>query len=90
MAAVDDDPVDPGGDAALVPERPARPVDLKENVLGDVFGVLGVVEQARAEAEDPALIELDEGLESPEVLGGDPAEQRAFVQRFRGRDLVAP
>jgi len=55
-----------------MPECPGRSVDLKEDILGDVLGILRVAEQAGAEAEDSVLIAIDEGLESSEVFGRDP------------------
>ena len=47
-APVDRDPIDPGGDEAIMPECRGRSVDLKEDVLGDILGILRVAEQAGA------------------------------------------
>lgn len=82
--------IDPGGDAAIVPERPGRPEDLKKDVLGNIFGILRVAEEAGTESEDPALILIDEGLESPKVLGGDPPEQFSVLCQIRRLDFDAP
>lgn len=89
-AAVDGDPVNPGGDAAIVPEGPGRLIHLKKNVLGDVLDILRVAEQAGAQAEDSALKSIDENLESAEVFGRGPPQQFPVVHRFRSLDFGTP
>ena len=78
--AVDGDPIDPGGDAAIPPECSGCFKDLEKNVLGDVLGVLRVTQQAGAQAEDPALKATDKSFERSEVFGRDPPQQFLIVQ----------
>jgi hypothetical protein len=73
-----------------VSEHSAGPVDLEKDILGNIFGILRVADKAGAEPEDPALIAIDEGLERPKVLGGDPPEQVSVLHQIRGLDFDAP
>jgi hypothetical protein len=63
---------------------------LEKNVLGDILGILGVAEQARAQADDSALKAIDEDLECAEVFGRDTPQQLLIFHRFRDLDYGPP
>jgi len=89
-AAVDGDPINPGGDAAIVPEGPGRFIHLEKNVLGDVLGILRVAEQAGAKAENSVLKAIDENLEGAKVFGRDSPQQFPIIDRFRNLNRGTP
>ncbi len=74
-AAVAGDPVEPRPqvDLALVGEH--RPVGVDEDLLQDVLGVLGGAEHLAAEAEQPALVAVDDRLEGAGVAAAGHRDQ---------------
>jgi hypothetical protein len=71
QAAIDRDPVNPGRDTALVPEFSGRPVNLEENLLSHILGVLAIVKEIEACVQDQSLKTIDEPGESQVVFFGD-------------------
>jgi hypothetical protein len=88
--AVDGDPINPGEDAAIVPECSGRFIHLKKNVLGDVLGILGVVEQTRTQSQDFVLKAIDENFKSAEVFRRGSPQQFSVAHRFRNLDFDTP
>ncbi len=76
-AAVAGDPVEPRAqvDLALVGEH--RPVGVDEDLLQHVFGVLGGAQHLAAEAEQPALVAVDDRLEGARVAAARHRDQAA-------------
>ena len=74
-AAVAGDPVEPGAqvDLALVGEH--RPVGVDEDLLQHVLGVLGGAQHLAAEAEQAALVAVDDRLEGAGVAAARHRDQ---------------
>jgi hypothetical protein len=89
-AAVEDDPIDPSGNEAIVPEFSRRLINLKEYLLGDIFGILRVIEQTEAEVQDFVLKAIDEYFEGSVVLFCDSPQQFPVVYRLRNLDFGTP
>ena len=84
-AAVAGDPVEPRAqvDLALVGEH--RSVGVDEDLLQDVFGVLGGAEHLPAEAEQAALVAVDDRLEGAGVAGAGHRDQVLVALQFEQR-----
>src|SRR4030042_6080536 len=89
-AAVNGDPINPGGDEAIVTEFSGRSINLEKNVLSDIFGILAVVEQTGTQAKDFVLKTIDEHFEGPEVFFCDSPQQFPVVYRLRNLDFGPP
>ncbi len=81
-AAVAGDPVEPGAevDLALVGEH--RPVGVDEDLLQDVFGVLRRAQHLAAEAEQAALVAVDDRLEGAGVAAPRHRDQLLVALQF--------
>ena len=84
-AAVAGDPVEPGPqvDLALVGEH--RPVGVDEDLLQDVLGVLGGAEHLAAEAEQAALVAVDDRLEGAGVAAARHRDQLLVALQLEQR-----
>jgi hypothetical protein len=84
-AAVAGDPVEPRPqvDLALVAEH--RAVGVDEDLLQDVLGVLGRAEHLPAEAEKPALVAVDDGLECAGVAAAHHRDQASVPLQLEQR-----
>ena len=84
-AAVAGDPVEPRAqvDLALVGQH--RPVGVDEDLLQDVFGVLGGAEHLAAEAEQAALVAVDDRLEGAGVAGAGHRDQVLVALKLEQR-----
>ena len=84
-AAVAGDPVEPRAqvDLALVGEH--RPVGVDEDLLQDVLGVLGGAEHLAAEAEQAALVAVDDRLEGAGVAGAGHRDQMFIALKLEQR-----
>ena len=74
-AGVHDDPVDPGGELRVLTEAVQRAIDLDEDFLGDVLGVVVVARELVGDAIHHGPMPLDERLK-----GGRVAARRAGNQ----------
>ena len=74
-AGVHGDPVEPGGELGVLPEPVERAVDLDEDFLGDVLGIVVVAGELVGDAIHHRPMPLDERLK-----GGRVAARRARDQ----------
>ena len=75
------DPVKPGGNRRLPPERLELPETPEKNLLGQIQGVLGISQKAESEVIDPVLVEEDQLIEGLDVPLPAPLDQ--FFLLFR-------
>ena len=73
-----------------MPEFSRRLINLKEYLLGDIFGILRVIEQTEAEVQDFVLKAIDEYFEGSVVLFCDSPQQFPVVYRLRNLDFDTP
>jgi hypothetical protein len=59
-ADIGHDAVEPGGEAAIEPERMQVPVDPQEGLLVDIAGLLRRTEEVNGDAEDILVIRVDQ------------------------------
>src|SRR5713226_4285561 len=79
-AAVDEDPVEPGGELRLPREGPRRLVQTNEGFLGAILGVFSIAHDGPGDAIRPLLVALHE------VVEGSPVPFRdSLAERFIGR-----
>ena len=74
-AGIHDDTVEPGRELGVLPKAVERSVDLEEDLLGDVLGVVVVAGELVGDAIDHGPMLLDERLK-----GGRVAARRAGNQ----------
>ncbi len=75
FAEVDGDPVDPGRELRLAPERADRLEYLHEDLLGEVLGLRAVADHPEDQREDPSLVSADERRERPLVAGDESLDE---------------
>ncbi len=81
-AAVAGDPVEPGAEVDLPLVGEHRPVGVDEDLLQHVFGVLGRAEHLAAEAEQAALVAVDDHLEGARVARAGHRDQLLVALQF--------
>ena len=87
------DPERPGREAVLRVVGVERRVDLEEDLLGHVAGVLGIAEVARHETEEAQLVAVDENAVEILVASEDPGDRDRHRRARRGhprRDPATP
>src|SRR2546425_6890566 len=94
IRCVDDDPVDPGSERRIAPERPDVPQHAPEGVLDDLLGVRRVARDANGQAVDAIPVAAHEGLRRPRVRSSQLRQESSvridgFSREMR-RLLVQP
>jgi hypothetical protein len=84
-AAVAGDSVQPGAEVDLTLVGEHRPVGVDEDLLQDVFGVLGRAQHLAAEAKQAALVAVDDRLEGAGVAGPRHRDQLLVALQFQQR-----
>jgi hypothetical protein len=81
LRAVDDDAIDPGPQRGVPPEGRELSINLQEDFLRQIDGLVVAAKKPARKTEDHVLITKHKLVESGVVACETPIDQRGFIQR---------